>query len=95
MTSAMKSLLSQVQADTANAAKPAPKVKGKKAKVKEVKQAVKKGGTIAASIIAGLRAGRTPQKVLEAVQKKHKDCKTTIACVYWYSSRIKRGLIPE
>jgi len=95
MTQAQQAPQGSIAAIAAQAAPQPEKTKGKKTKGKEVKQAKKKGGTIAASIIAGLRAGRTPQKVLEQVQKKHKDCKTTIACVHWYSSRIKRGLIPE
>lgn len=49
-------------------------------------------GSIAATIMQGLRAGKAPKKVLEIVLKKHKDAKTTIACVYWYKSRINRGL---
>jgi len=53
----------------------------------------KKGKTIASTIIAGLKAGKTPQKVLAEVLKKHQGASTTIACVYWYASRIKRGLI--
>lgn len=50
-------------------------------------------GSIAATIIAGLAKGHKPAKVLANVHKKHAGCNTTIACVYWYASRIKRGLI--
>lgn len=70
-----------------------------KAKVERVRSGKASGGkgkpkaTIASTIIAGLQAGNEPAKVLKAVHKKHKGCATTIACVYWYSSRIKRGLI--
>ena len=76
--------LAASQAPAAQIAKAQAKVKGK-AKVAKPK-------TIAASIIAGLQAGRAPKDVLAAVLKKHKSA-TTIACVYWYKSRINRGLI--
>ena len=52
-----------------------------------------KKGTIAATIIAALRKQTAPAKVLAQVLKKHKGAKTSIACVYWYKSRMNRGLI--
>lgn len=77
----------------ANSRKPMAQVQRAKAGFKANKaKPASKSGTIAASIIAGLRSGKTPQKVLALVLKKHKG-KTTIACVYWYKSRMNRGLI--
>jgi len=61
----------------------------------KAKTAKPKAKTIAASIIAGLQAGTSPQDVLKKVLKKHKEAKTTIACVYWYKSRMNRGLIAK
>jgi hypothetical protein len=48
-------------------------------------------GTIAATIAKGLDAGHDCERILATVQKKHKGCKTSLACVYWYSS--KRGAV--
>jgi len=75
--------LKQVRKPTEEALKIAPAAKSQSTFAK---------GSIAATIMQGLRAGKAPKKVLEIVLKKHKDAKTTLACVYWYKSRINRGL---
>ena len=85
MTNAMQSLLAQVHAQQ-------PKAKGKPAaQAAGAKPKAKAKGTIRSTTIAGLKAGKSPQKVLEMVQKKHKVA-SSIQCVYWYASRLKRGL---
>jgi len=79
---AMTQVLLQAHAKPAARAKAAkPKAKAKKAKV-----------TIASITIKELKAGRKPAKVLAIIKKKFADCKTTMACVYWYASRINRGM---
>jgi hypothetical protein len=88
MTTAFAQMMSQqlsaVQKSTEDAfkIKPAAKV-----------QATFEKGSIAATIMQGLRAGKAPKKILETVLKKHEGANTTIACVYWYKSRLNRGLV--
>lgn len=57
-----------------------------------IKAKSKKGASIADTIRGNIRKGMKPAKNLAAVQKKHKGCSTSIACVYWYQSRFNRGL---
>ena len=56
------------------------------------KAKAKKTKCIADTIRQGIRDGKANADILKAVQKKHKGCETTMACIYWYQSRFKRGL---
>lgn len=78
----------------ANSRVPAAQVaRARQAQTAAKKQCEPSKGTISATIVAGLRKGLSPQKVLAIALKKHKGAITTIACVYWYKSRRNRGLI--
>ena len=54
------------------------------------KSAAKKVG-IGARIIELLRAGSSCKDTLTAIQGEFKGCATSIACVYWYNSKIRCG----
>lgn len=73
----------------------APKAKAEKTKpvAKDKKEPKEKKVTIASVIVENLKKGMTPADVLAEVKKAFKDAKTSIACVYWYSSKIRCGHI--
>ena len=48
---------------------------------------------IGAKILELLKAGTTPKETLETIQATFEGCKTTMACVYWYKSKINQGLM--
>ena len=50
-----------------------------------------KGPTISSRIVEQLKAGVAPKAVLEVIQKEFKNCKTSMACVYWFKSKINCG----
>ena len=59
---------------------------------KPQKAKAKLKGSIADTIRQGIRDELDNKAILKLVQKKHKGCNTTMACVYWYQSRFNRGL---
>ena len=48
---------------------------------------------IGARILVELKAGTSPQKTLEIIKETFDGCQTTMACVYWYKSKINSGLM--
>lgn len=48
---------------------------------------------IGAFCIAQLKEGIAPKTVLTSALLKFPEAKTSMACVYWYSSKIKAGLL--
>ena len=44
-------------------------------------------------ILELLKAGTSPKETLEIIQATFEGCKTTMACVYWYKSKINQGLM--
>ena len=44
-------------------------------------------------ILELLKAGTSPKETLEIIQTTFEGCKTTMACVYWYKSKINQGLM--
>ena len=48
---------------------------------------------IGARILKELKAGTSPKETLEIIQATFEGCKTTMACVYWYKSKINNGLM--
>lgn len=63
-----------------------------RAQLSSPKPKAKKAKTVADTIRQGIRDGLENKAILKLVHKKHKGCATTMACVYWYQSRFKRGL---
>lgn len=59
--------------------------------VKEVVVKAEKPMGIGKIIVQQLKAGQKPKEVLEMIKIGHPDCKTTMACVYWYASKINGG----
>lgn len=54
-----------------------------------------KEGSIADTTVALLKAGNKPKDVLSMILEKHAGAKTTLACVYWYKTRINKGLYAD
>lgn len=51
------------------------------------------GGAIAQKCVNLLKSGLKPKQVVEELKRQDPNCKTTIACVYWYQSKMnKHGL---
>ena len=48
---------------------------------------------IGAFCVAQLKTGLAPKVVLEQALEKFPSAKTSMACVYWYASKIKQGLL--
>ncbi len=48
---------------------------------------------IGAKILELLKSGVSPKETLETIQATFEGCKTTMACVYWYKSKINQGLM--
>lgn len=44
-------------------------------------------------ILELLKSGVSPKETLETIQATFEGCKTTMACVYWYKSKINQGLM--
>jgi hypothetical protein len=44
-------------------------------------------------ILELLKSGVSPKETLETIQATFEGCKTTMACVYWYKSKINNGLM--
>lgn len=63
----------------------------KSPKIVEVK--VEKPLGIGQVIVKELKAGSKPKEVLELIQQQFEGCKTTMACVYWYKSKINGGYL--
>ena len=61
-------------------------------KIEDVKvDEKKKSQGIGKRIVQHLKDGKTPKETLELILKEF-DSKTTMACVYWYKSKINKGL---
>jgi hypothetical protein len=48
---------------------------------------------IGARILKELKAGTSPKDTLQIIHDNFEGCKTTMACVYWYKSKINNGLM--
>jgi len=48
---------------------------------------------IGVRILKELKAGTSPKDTLQIIQATFEGCKTTMACVYWYKSKINQGLM--
>lgn len=70
-------------------------LESKKAPKKAATSASTKEGTIADTIVGLLLQKVAPKEILAAVREKHKDCKTSLPCVYWYKTRVNKGLYNE
>jgi hypothetical protein len=44
-------------------------------------------------ILELLKSGVSPKETLATIQATFEGCKTTMACVYWYKSKINQGLM--
>ena len=66
-----------------------------KATAKVDKACNTKEGSIADTTVALLKAGNKPKDVLTMILEKHAGAKTTLACVYWYKTRINKGLYAD
>ena len=61
-------------------------------KIEDVKvDEKKKSQGIGKRIVQHLKDGKTPKETLELILKEFSS-KTTMACVYWYKSKINKGL---
>jgi hypothetical protein len=61
--------------------------------VEKVKVIPSKPQGIGAFCVAQLKTGLAPKVVLEQALEKFPSAKTSMACVYWYASKIKQGLL--
>ena len=48
---------------------------------------------IGAKILELLKAGTSPKDTLKIIQETFEDCATSMACVYWYKSKINTGIM--
>lgn len=48
---------------------------------------------IGAFCVAQLKEGQSPKQVLANALEKFPSAKTSMACVYWYASKINQGLL--
>jgi hypothetical protein len=48
---------------------------------------------IGAHCVTQLKSGMKPKDVLEDVKSKFPSAKTSMACIYWYQSKISQGLL--
>jgi hypothetical protein len=61
--------------------------------VEKVRVIPAKAQGIGAYCVAELKAGGKPKDVLASALAKFPEAKTSMACVYWYASKIKQGLL--
>lgn len=61
--------------------------------VEKVRVIPSKPQGIGAFCVAQLKEGLSPKQVLANALEKFPSAKTSMACVYWYASKIKQGLL--
>jgi hypothetical protein len=106
VVSELNTLRAELKALTGGVVSPLMTVEQIKAKIEELKNPTpevvveekarvipSKPQGIGAFCIAQLKAGTKPKDVLIQVKEKFPSAQTSMACVYWYASKIKAGIL--